>query len=37
MKPWKSRQIAELSKPGHELQWGHGDEAVEEALAPRIG
>ena len=31
MKPWKSAASAELDRVGPMLQWGHGDEAVEEA------
>jgi len=30
MKPWKSRSPSLLSTPSIPLQWGHGDEAVEE-------
>ncbi len=41
MKPWKSQNATALSAYGIGLQWGHGDEAVEEAndlndLSPTI-
>ena len=31
MKPWKSYEGAENDPENQQLQWGHGDEAVEEA------
>ena len=33
MKPWKSKRLEIIQDRGYKLQWGHGDEAVEEALA----
>ena len=31
MKPWKRVAASYVPRPVHTLQWGHGDEAVEEA------
>jgi len=33
MKPWKSRGDLAVRCAKEGLQWGHGDEAVEEAAA----
>jgi len=32
MKPWKSAEIGATAQVQVALQWGHGDEAVEECL-----
>jgi len=41
MKPWKRPHQAPVGGPTKGLQWGHGDEAVEEAanqllITPRV-
>jgi len=36
MKPWKSMDDTEKPKRPGKLQWGHGDEAVEEPAAARF-
>ena len=36
MKPWKSEYTSVLIMASNVLQWGHGDEAVEEDFA-RVG
>ena len=33
MKPWKSTLAGVLGAILYELQWGHGDEAVEEVVS----
>jgi len=33
MKPWKSYRRPLVARLPHQLQWGHGDEAVEEQRA----
>ena len=32
MKPWKRKTDGQKSRRPNELQWGHGDEAVEELV-----
>jgi len=34
MKPWKSNPAGKPMLSSSVLQWGHGDEAVEEVLKP---
>ena len=35
MKPWKRVSLEFWNAKGYGLQWGHGDEAVEETTRPR--
>jgi len=37
MKPWKRDQPCFRRDPPHSLQWGHGDEAVEETEPMWLG
>jgi len=36
MKPWKSAEPDAIAPPEAALQWGHGDEAVEEKQCPPL-
>src|SRR2546422_1024927 len=37
MKPWKTSDIARFPRRKAGLQWGHGDEAVEDGVTPAGG